>query len=294
MMPFHCPIESNEHLLGWISRVHLLGGNLKFKHTTSSLGISDNPLKSCNHNEAFRDSLNLLPNILNAFENHTVFALWSLSLQTEKVLEWKQCNLKLVPSGSEPNKFAFHSSWKYCPECIGEDINQHGHSIWHVKHQLPSITHCYKHLTPLMSDRVTLRDLRSASLPQAYDVPLPVFDNEPLMIEWSQFILLMFERLNSNPELGRVLRERVSNYLGIPSQPRQKDKPFVVTIQEIMDTEVPLELLEYLFLFYSQEFKRPPSVLWSTLGYSVYEKVKHPIYWLIILYWLKDKISLEI
>jgi hypothetical protein len=68
----------------------------------------------------------------------------------------------------------------------------------------------------------------------------------------------------------------------------------VLTIQKKMDLEIPIELLEYLFLFYSQEFKRHHSILWNTLGYSVYEKAKHPVYWLIILYWLKDKISLEL
>ncbi len=294
MMTFHCPIEPNEHLLGWLCRVHLLSGNIKFAHTAARLKVSNTPLKGCNHNRAFQDGLNLFPDLNNNFENHTAFGLWAISLQLKEFGDWKQNNAQLVKCGLDPNKFAFHSSWKYCSSCISEDTNIYGHSIWHVKHQLPSITHCYKHQLPLLSDRTKLSDLRSSSLPQMYDLLPHKFENETLMIEWSEFILTMFDRLNLNPKLGGILRERTLNYLDISSDLRLKDKPTVLTIQKKMDSEVPIELLEYLFLFYSQEFKRHHSILWNTLGYSVYEKAKHPVYWLIILYWLKDKISLEL
>jgi hypothetical protein len=294
MMPFHCPIEPNEHALGWLTRLHLLSGNIKYQYTAKALGVPNQPLKSGNHNEACKHCLNLFKCPERVFTDHTVFGLWSLSFQQQDYDNWRTSNSELMPSGFEPNKFAFQNSWKYCPSCIEEDIEVHGHSLWHAKHQLPSITHCFKHCVPLLSDRVTLRDLRTCSLPQAYQYSASVFQDEELMLDWSIFVSSIYEKLNSNPTLGSLLRERIQEYLKVPNDLRYKDKPLFVTLQEQMDAEVPQVLLKHLFLFYVQEYKHPPAVIWSTLGYSQQEKAKHPVYWLVILYWLKDKISLGI
>lgn len=41
----------------------------------------------------------------------------------------------------------------YCKECMAEDIHNYGYYYIHRSHQLPGVTVCYKHHTPLFSDR---------------------------------------------------------------------------------------------------------------------------------------------
>lgn len=61
--------------------------------------------------------------------------------------------------------------------------------------------------------------------------------------------------------------------------------------QKRFDMEVSINILQYLFKFYSQVYKHPPTILGSTLGYKAYATGKHPVYWLVILYWLKNEID---
>jgi hypothetical protein len=114
-------------------------------------------------------------------------------------------------------------------------------------------------------------------------------------LEWSDFVLKIYNQLSKYDKLGELLRKRVRKYLLLPDEINTVKGNLVFTsLQNKFDEEVPQELLRHLFLFYSNTYKHPPSVLKSTLGYSTYPKQKHPVYWLIILFWLKDKISLEV
>ncbi len=298
MLPFHCPIEPEEHLLSWLSRVHLLSGNTEYKYTSGVLNISNKPLKACNHNEAFRDCISVSNNCIThnteAFDMHTPFSLWALSFSYNDFTHWRRNNEYLMPQCLEPSKLAFRTTWQYCPICSTEDIEGYGHSLWHVKHQLPSVTHCYKHRSKLVSDSKLLLDLRKMTLPEGYEFEAPSLNDEPLLLEWSTFVLKIYEQLKKNGQHGEILRSRVRQYLSVPDEIKAiKGNLVFASMQKQFDEEVPHELLRHLFLFYSHSYKHPQSVLKSTLGYSPRPKIKHPVYWLIILYWLKDKISLE-
>jgi hypothetical protein len=41
-------------------------------------------------------------------------------------------------------------NWQWCPLCVPEDIDSFGVPYFHVEHQLPAMTHCYRHKTPLL------------------------------------------------------------------------------------------------------------------------------------------------
>jgi hypothetical protein len=158
-----------------------------------------------------------------------------------------------------------------------------------------SVTHCYIHQSKLVTDSKLLLDLRKITLPQVYDFDVPTLTDEPLLLEWSDFVLKIYNQLSKYDKLGELLRKRVRKYLLLPDEINTVKGNLVFTsLQNKFDEEVPQELLRHLFLFYSNTYKHPPSVLKSTLGYSTYPKQKHPVYWLIILFWLKDKISLEV
>lgn len=297
MISFHCPIQPNEHIFSWLNRVHLLSGNTKLTHTLQYLSIENKPFKSCNHNQAFLDTVNFFKHKIaddtSAFDGHSPLALWSLSYSFNEFNDWRVSNRNTMPSGYEAIRFSFKSNWHYCPSCVQDDISRCGHSTWHVKHQLPSVSHCYIHQTKLVGDPSLLLDLRKSLLPQVHDFSPPHLEDEALLLEWSLFVFTIYDRLNNNPALGQTLTNRIRHYLSIPDEIKQSDNDIFKSLQEQFDNDVPLSLCRHLFLFYKKTSKKQTTVLRSTLGFSFYKKYKHPVYWLIILYWLKDKISLE-
>jgi hypothetical protein len=297
MISFHCPIQPNEHIFSWLNRVHLLSGNTKLNHTLRYLSIENKPFKSCNHNQAFLDTIDFFKNKVaddtSALDKHTPLGLWSLSYDFNEYNNWRITNKDTMFSSHEAGSFSFKSNWQYCPCCVQDDIRRFGHSTWHVKHQLPSVSHCYIHQSKLVGDPNSLLDLRKSLLPQVHNFSPPSLENEALLLEWSLFVFSIYDRLNNNPAFGQTLTNRVKSYLSIPEKIKYTDSKIFKPLQEKFDQDVPLSLCRYLFRFYKDSSKKQPTVLKNTLGFSYRTKYKHPVYWLIILYWLRDKISLD-
>lgn len=297
MISFHCPIQPNEHIFSWLNRIHLQSGNAKLNHTLRHLSIENKSFKSCNFNQTFLDAIKFFKHKIaddtSAFDNHSPFALWALSFSLEDYNNCRTISESTMSSANEPTRFGFKSNWQYCPNCVQEDIHRYGFSTWHVKHQLPSVTHCYIHRTKLTGEPRSLRDLRTSLLPQVHNFPPPSIENEALLLEWSLFVFNIYDRLNNNPILGQTLKNRIKQYLSIPEGIKFRDNPIFKPLQEQLDNDIPLSLRCHLFNFYTMANTKHPKILQSTLGYNYKVKYKHPVYWLIILYWLKDKISLD-
>jgi hypothetical protein len=297
MISFHCPIQTNEHIFSWLNRIHLLSGNAKLAHTLKYLSIENMPFKSCNHNQAFLNLVDFFKTKIaddaSAFDKHSPLALWSLSYDFSEYNNWRITNTDIMSSGYGATQFSFKSNWQYCPFCVQDDIRLHGHSTWHVKHQLPSVSHCYIHQTKLVGNPHLLLDLRKSSLPQIHNFSPPNFEDEALLLEWSLFVFTIYDRLNNSPKFGQKLTNRIKRYLSIPDEIKYNDPDIFKSLQEQFDNDVPLNLCRHLFLLYKNNSKKQATILKSTLGYSYYKKYKHPVYWLIILFWLKDKVSLE-
>jgi hypothetical protein len=298
MLPFHCPIQPNEHLFSWVSRIHLLSGNIKLKSTLAFLNIENKPFNCTGHNQAFLDAINFYRSEIVddeiCFDRHTLFSLWALSFNSSDYNERRSNNSLLMPSMNEKGAFSFNSRWKYCPNCIQDDIDKCGHSFWHVKHQLPSVTHCYLHKEVLIGNSIDFRDLRNCSLPQTYDYCISKQEVDPQLLSWSEFVVSIYNNLNQSPRFGETLKNRVINFLQLPTKIQTKHNDLFQDLQRQFDKEVPLAIRRHLFSFYSKPYRTQPRILRSTLGINHNTKHKHPVNWLIILYWLKDKISLGI
>lgn len=292
-LPFHCPLVEGEHLLSWFMRYHILSGRQKMKVSLASIGVVRGRLKSYDFNETFLAVSEFYK--ANFDENfcvidHSPLALWALSHGAEYFSAWKNDNhLELKPV-FEPNKLAMPTAWSYCPECAKEDRDKYGFSYWHTEHQIPGSILCEKHQQRLITRRRKLTDLGQASLPHTYSFPSESNYSE-WMSDWNTFILNVFKMLSDDPMLADKLKRQVPQILGLPDIKGQAGNKVFLEHQLKFDAEVPTALLEYLFNFYNQTFKRPPMVLRSTLGFKAYDKGKHPVYWLVILYWLKDEID---
>lgn len=292
-LPFHCPLMEGEHLLSWFMRYHILSGRQKIKTSLASIDAVQGRLKSYDFNGAFLAISKFYKSYFDdgfCVTKNSPLALWSLSHGSDFFESWKKDNhLRLTPV-FEPNKLAMPVAWSYCSACAKEDREKYGFSYWHTEHQIPGSILCGKHQGTLITHRQKLTDLGQATLPHTYSFPNESSYSD-WMSDWNNFILKVFKMLSDDPMLADKLKSQVPKILGLPVIKGQTGNKVFIEHQLKLDAEVPTELLEYLFKFYTQTFKRPPMILRSTLGFKVYDKGKHPIYWLVILYWLKDEID---
>lgn len=297
-MPFHCPIMPQEHVFSWLNRIHLLFGHSKLKHTLAFLNVEDKPFKSGHHNQSSVDAIELykreIVNDTSGFEVHSSLPLWSLTFDFSFFDSWKRRNTASVPSAYDAGNFAFQSNWKYCPHCVEKDIERCGHSFWHVKHQLPSVTHCYLHKTQLIDDAF-LRDLRNKLIPQAHSFNAKKLEDEFALQNWSEFVTKVFDIVVKNPKAGEFLANQIRRYLKVPADLTYKDNEMFQPLQKKFDEDMPDSILCHLFLSYSKKRVRPHNLLKNTLGHRQTTRYNmnfsHPVCWLVILYWLKDKVS---
>ncbi|WP_273024338.1 TniQ family protein [Rheinheimera sp.] len=292
-LPFYCPIKDDEHLLSWFMRYHILSGRRTIASSLGVLGVSRSRLKSYDFNAAFLAVSKFYRSDFDksfAVTEHSPLALWSLSHGSSYFSAWKLNEESSLKSVFEPNKLGILTGWSYCRHCAEEDRESNGFSYWHTEHQVPGTVLCQKHNQRLVVDRQGLTDINNVSLPHSC-VNADGGRIEGWMFEWNDFVLHVFHILKRNSDAADKLTMQVPEILGLSPFKRLSDNDSLQTHQERFDEELPAELLKYLFKFYCQSFKRQPMVLRSTLGYKVYEKGKHPVYWLAILYWLRHQID---
>lgn len=302
ILPFYCPIQPQEHIFSWLNRIHILFGHSKLKHTLDSLNIEPKPFKTCHHNGASIDTIELykreIADDTSGLDKHSAIPLWSLTFDSDYYRNCIRENKAELPSGYHAGKFAFQSNWKYCPCCVQEDISNYGHSFWHVKHQLPSITHCYIHDLQLIEDSARLRDLRGALLPQVHKFSAKQLEDATVLKEWSKFVVRVYEIVVNSPIAGERLAHQVRALLNVPQDLTYKDNEMFVPLQVQFEQDIPSCLLRFLFLNYREGCSHQFKLLQNTLGHRQTTRYlvqySHPICWLVILYWLKDKITWEV
>lgn len=299
MLPFHCPIQPGEHLFSWINRIHLLMGYSSMKHTLSQLGIGNFTTKPYVYNQAFQDAINFYQREVldysNAFDNHTPLPIWHLSVTTEYYYEWRCKNIAQLSHGELLTRALSQTNWKFCPNCIHDDINEYGFSIWHVKHQLPGVTHCYKHAHPLVEDDHKLKDLRKAQIPQFLELSSFINEDSEELCCWSQFIIQVYEKIKLDTLGFPDIKEKLREFLKIPKDVKSRDNnlPIFDYWQEKLDNELPSSISHYLFPSASKK-ARKVNIFRLTMGYknkSDRRKIVHPIYWLVIMYWLRNEVN---
>lgn len=62
-----------------------------------------------------------------------------------------------LQTGIMPSTVSDFRYFRYCPDCIEEDIQLVGEPYWHLQHQIPSYLVCTKHYKPLQNSRVLYR-----------------------------------------------------------------------------------------------------------------------------------------
>lgn len=176
-----------------------------------------------------------------------------------------------------------------------EDIEQIGHSIWRVHHQIIGITHCIKHKIRLCEDGKKLRDLRYSDLPQVHSLTNSHLSNHPSLVEWSEFLSRTLDILCECPERAFQVKKKVRSFLQIPKKIIRADEfsEQSLELKERLETELPPEVYRHMFRINPVNRMRDVNPINITMGWKspLYQSdIPHPIYWLVILFWLRNNI----
>jgi len=219
---------------------------------------------------------------------HTPFAPWLLSLPDGMNA------FDLTSSGHrnnlEENPYTVDRRWKLCPQCAKEERKRLGFAYWHVSHQLLGVIICPVHRTVLLSHD----DLRylNFTLPYHWLEKAEPLSCDAWQTEWQVFICTLSARIQAEPCFAQTLVSEVKKHLKLTRGIKRSDKAYFDTLATEMHSELGEACLKGLFTDYATDKKRKVNIPWVTLsGYSQAKGIRHPLYWLAILFWLRHRLQ---
>lgn len=158
----------DELLYSVLGRYHIRSGNTSIKATlqdifgkTTVTAVADLP----SHTDRIIDNMPI-GNQYTAdmlMDKHTLYPFYAAFIpaeQAEKIKEY----MKGEKGGSIYNKIGLMASgislnqkFKFCPQCIREDMERYGELYWHRIHQIPGILICPEHKVPLHDSQIPVR-----------------------------------------------------------------------------------------------------------------------------------------
>ena len=148
------PIK-NETIFSMVSRYHLLSGHLTYIDTLRA--IFGNHKKRIHpylpsQLECVGEHFNLPSNYL--LENHTLYSLFMFFNPdaSGKLIKSIMTNFgsTILNANLAHFKMPMFTGHKYCPICSLKEFEKLGCTIWHLEHQVPSITTCAWHEVELL------------------------------------------------------------------------------------------------------------------------------------------------
>jgi len=219
---------------------------------------------------------------------HTPFSPWLLSLP--KGLQPSELTSSGHRNNLEENPYSIDKRWKFCPRCASDERKRLGFSYWHSNHQLLGARVCPNHDVALCSHD-ELRYL-NFTLPHHWLNKAEALSCEQWQLEWQVFIYALSARIQTEPSFAQTLVMEVKKHLNLNHRAiKRSDKPYFDQLSEQMQNELGNACLSGLFVDYASDKHRKVNIPWVTLsGYSQANGIRHPLYWLAILFWLRHKI----
>lgn len=219
---------------------------------------------------------------------HTPVLPWLLSVtgQTTGVIEdsAKRPNI-------EENQFSTNKCWKLCSKCASSERELYGFSYWHSSHHLIGAAMCPVHGIALS----THEDLRfnNFTLPHHWLMKAESMDvSSPWQRQWQPFIYGLNRLISEDHQLPKRLRNSIHSHLDLPDKTTLCHKPVFDELFAEMRANLGEECLAGLFKCYAKDHQLKTNILWSTLSNrSITKATRHPVYWLVILFWLRDELD---
>lgn len=207
MISFVPTLYEDEILYSFISRYHQRSGNIKITDTLEDLfsishlkcniylpGYIDNLVNNFPINCKYKSKDIILNNTLYPF--FTFFDSNEFSNKIFNLMKNSDNNDIRSKSGTTNTKMN-PIYFKFCNECIEEDINMYGETYWHRIHQAPGVFVCHKHNTILQNSNVKInnRNIREYITPNKNNC---IFDDK---IKYSENIKQKLYNLSKNVAL---------------------------------------------------------------------------------------------
>lgn len=283
---------------------HIYSGLVRFRYLSGQMFLSDKRFFELNSlpNHWLRSQVPLCSNVKSIVDKitsdkerrfqlrlqHTPLAPWLLSYPGNA--EPADIELSGLRNNLEENPFNIDRRWKLCPKCVTENRKQYGVAFWHSMHQLPGALICHLHSIPLHSHD-ELRYLHFY-LPHHW-----LNNSEPLLLEtnwqhhWQTFIFKLTKAIQRDLCVVNQLKGEISEHLNIGRDIKHTHRPVFNELFSQMKEEEGEEFLAGLFTAYARQIQKPPNILWVTLTpFSRHAGLRHPLYWLSILFWLREKL----
>ena len=149
----------NEHILGSLGRLHFLSGNYHFD--SSCKRVTQDMSKLSPYvvmRPAYKETAEKLSSIHEmepekVLDISTPIALYRSFLYSSQLQDIAANRKIYIPDNLRNMNHA--SSWRWCPCCAQDDLDNYGIPYWRLEHQLPSVCRCSTHLVSLHCNCVT-------------------------------------------------------------------------------------------------------------------------------------------
>ncbi|GLB62092.1 TniQ family protein [Cytobacillus sp. NCCP-133] len=169
MLSFFPTLYEDELLYSWFARYHVQSCNLSPKATMKDLFGTDNalavpdlptnlvfPFNRIKHFDV--PSLETGVNEHTFYRYYTTFTKESLRKQVfDAMVTGNRPGSIHLTMGIVASTISEHAFFRFCPECMAEDILTFGETYWRLSFQLPSVLICLKHGTVLHHSYVSFR-----------------------------------------------------------------------------------------------------------------------------------------
>jgi hypothetical protein len=285
-------IFPNEHYISWFVRNSQFRAYPEFKHYLVSNQVDSETLKAYEViHPSVRSFLQHFEQKGGLLRDHTLLPLWQISVA--KMLGHKELLengfLDFHYSNGEKTLFQFDRSWHSCPTCRHEDIDSFGTSYWHTQHQIPSMYKCYKHSTMLEKAKYPVVDLKTGVLPHQVKRWCKLIKAEtPELDKWQNFVYSVYEKVLGNSLPFIEIKNRITTALGMNNIANYQFMQHIDELTFKLENELPRELLAYLYTDYARASnKGTPKVIGNLYrGINNPYKIRSPIHWILLGYWL--------
>ena len=218
----------NEHILSSLSRVHLLSGYRQFKKSIQHITEDTASLNPAAFLRPAYADISLTPyteeeEFLSHLANHSLYDFYK-HFTPKCVLEVTFSKKAIFPKGHRNIKHT--RSWRWCQECVKEDLKEFAFPYFHTEHQLPSMTRCFKHNHPLFSgcarcnldwkkiDHIGL-PTTDGTCPKCGSHLLPIDENQDNDTDWLQASAIKLLNSGTSALTLSSIQKAYKNHLGI-------------------------------------------------------------------------------
>ncbi|GGB75489.1 TniQ family protein [Shewanella inventionis] len=223
--------------------------------------------------------------VLHTQLEHTTVSLWLLSTPL--------CGAQYtMPNNMAHAGINLDKRWRFCPQCVAADKALYGVSYWHSAHHLCGAKICPIH-DQILHTHDELRIL-PFTLPHHWSDIAEAMTLQLWDVAWQPFIYRVAQTIKADPLWPNRVKAQIRRYLNCESELplQQKERKRFDQLARQMTADLGQEYMAELFSSSRPDRSLKTNILWATLSGQVGSaKIRHPLFWLTIIFWLRNELS---